>query len=67
MIYCCKGCDHKYDYCHSVCPEYLKQKEEHDRMREETRKKQEVKSGIYYQRDRNVRKAIRHRMRGKQA
>ena len=65
MIYSCKGCDHKYDYCHSVCPEYLKQKAEHDRMKEESDKKRYVRQAIYYQRDINVRRAIKKLKRKK--
>lgn len=67
MIYSCKGCvpPKRHTGCHGDCPEYLAQKAEHDRQHAEEYKQKEVKGGIYYQRDINVRKAIRKRKKGK--
>lgn len=67
VIDCCKGCvpPKRHTGCHSDCPEYLKQKAEYDRLKEEDKKRRGVISAIYSQRDLNVYKAKRHRMKRK--
>ena len=65
VIKCCKDCDNRYPGCHGSCPEYLAQRAEYDKLREEYKKKRDIDDGIYYQRTLNVYKAIKKRQKGK--
>jgi hypothetical protein len=47
-IYACKGCvaPKRYPGCHAVCPEYLAQKEQHDKEKAEAFKKKHIYDGL---------------------
>ena len=38
MITCCKDCKKRYPGCHSVCPDYILNKKEHEERKEALRK-----------------------------
>lgn len=48
MIYSCMGCvaPKRYPGCHAVCPEYLAQKEQHDKEKEIMRQKKLIEDGL---------------------
>lgn len=48
MIYSCKGCvaPKRHPGCHGTCPEYLADKEQHDKEKAEADKKRMVESGL---------------------
>jgi hypothetical protein len=60
-IHSCKGCvaPKRYPGCHSVCPEYIEQKAEHDRIKAEHDQKNAVSVGIYGDRAKKVYNALK--------
>ena len=62
-IYSCKGCvpPTRYPGCHSICPNYLAEKAEHDALKAEYDKKQAIDHGIRSQRESKVYHAIKNR------
>ena len=48
MITCCKDCvaPKRHLGCHDYCKEYLKEKEEHERQKEASRKEKLIVNGI---------------------
>ena len=65
MIYSCKECvaPKRYPGCHSVCPEYLAQKAEHDRLKAIYDKERDIACAITCSRGDRVYKAMKNRMR----
>ena len=65
MIYSCKECvaPKRYPGCHAVCPEYLAQKAEHDRLKAIYDKERDVACSITCARGDRVYKAMRNRIR----
>lgn len=55
-IYSCKDCDKRFPGCHSSCPDYIAEKEKHDKEKAERDKENFVRYGLYNQRDTVVRK-----------
>ena len=43
MIRCCKDCDERYIGCHGKCERYIVEKEEHQRQKDQERKKDEAR------------------------
>ena len=66
MIWCCKDCiaPKRYPGCHGSCPEYIKEKEIHDKEREELRKKKALQDGLDSQAAKGIRRA-NSRMKGR--
>lgn len=64
-IKCCKDCvaPKRYPGCHSVCPEYIHEKELWEKERNAIRDERTICNGLYEQRSRGVRKAQRHKRR----
>ena len=56
MIYCCKGCvaPKRFPGCHSVCPEYLEQRAEYDKLKAEYDRKKDVTTAINIDRAKKV-------------
>jgi hypothetical protein len=65
MTYSCKDCvaPKRYPGCHAVCPEYLEQKAEYDRIKAIRDKEREVSCAIIIDRANKVDKAMRNRMK----
>ena len=63
MIYCCKGCEapKRYPGCHGVCQDYLEQKKEHDRLKAEHDKANQIKTAIIGSQMKKVYKAMKDR------
>ena len=63
QIFCCKGCvaPKRYPGCHDRCPEYKKQKAEHEERKAVADKKKFTEQGLYLQRSAAVAKAMRSR------
>lgn len=63
MTYCCYGCvpPKREPGCHSTCPEYLKQKAEHDALKAKADEQRRINQSIYYSRGDKVEKALRYR------
>lgn len=67
-IKCCKDCvaPKRYPGCHAQCPEYIAEKAEHLKLKEEWDRKNKISSDIRGQRALAVEKAIRkHRGKSK--
>lgn len=60
-IKCCQYCvaPKRHPGCHGTCPEYLKEKAEHEERKASDYKQRKVKGDIYCQRSERVTKAIR--------
>lgn len=69
MIYSCKGCvaPKRHPGCHSTCPEYLADKERHDKEKADADKKKMVEAGLTSQTFVGVNRAhkAQRRMKGK--
>ena len=65
MTYSCKDCvaPKRYPGCHAVCPEYLEQKAEYDRIKAIRDKEREVSCAIIIDRANKVDRAMRNRMK----
>lgn len=65
-IFSCRYCTapKRHPGCHSTCPEYLKDKAEHERRKEQLDKERAVQNAIYEQRSIHVRKALKNRRGG---
>jgi hypothetical protein len=63
MTYCCYGCvpPKREPGCHSTCPEYRKQKAEHDALKAKADEQRRINGSIYYSRGVKVEKALRYR------
>lgn len=63
MTFCCYGCvpPKREPGCHSTCPEYLKQKAEHDALKAKADEQRRINQSIYYSRGDKVEKALRYR------
>ena len=68
-IYSCKGCvaPKRYPGCHAVCPEYLAQKEQHDKDKAVMDQKKYIADGLNSQAMSGIYKAQMNakRIRGK--
>lgn len=62
-INCCKGCvpPKRNPYCHSTCQEYIAEKAEYERIRDEHNDKYKVERAIYLSRSDKVYKAMKDR------
>ena len=60
-IKCCYGCvaPKRHPGCHGHCPEYLAEKEQDEKEKEQCRKKRDISVSIYQQRADKVAKAKR--------
>ena len=65
MNYSCKDCvaPKRYPGCHAVCPEYLEQKAEHDRLKAIYDQERDISCAITCARGNRVYKALRNRIR----
>lgn len=63
MTFCCYGCvpPKREPGCHSTCPEYLKQKAEHDALKAKADEQRRISNSIYSSRGVKVEKALRYR------
>ena len=61
MIHCCRYCvaPKRYPGCHAVCPEYLADKEEHERRKAEYFKEERLTGNIVGDRGRKVYNALK--------
>ena len=61
MITSCKGCvaPKRYPGCHAVCPEYLADKERHERRKEEYYKDEKLNVAINLERGKKVYNALK--------
>ena len=61
MIYSCKDCvaPKRYPGCHSVCQEYLEQKEAYNKRKAELDKERNITQAIYCERSDKVYKALK--------
>ena len=66
-ILCCKDCvpPKRHPGCHGTCPEYLGEKEAYDVQMKEYRKEHNLSNAIYAQRGLAVRRAMKHRRKGR--
>ena len=55
-IKCCKDCTKKQPGCHSSCSDYMIEKIFYEALREERKKKELIRYGLYDQRDTVFRK-----------
>lgn len=64
-IKCCKDCiaPKRYPGCHSVCPEYIHEKELWENERNTIRNERMIYNRLYEQRRKGVQKAQRHKRR----
>lgn len=55
-IKCCNGCvpPKRNPYCHSYCPDYIKEKAENDAKRDEDFKRRSIRNGLIQQQQRAV-------------
>lgn len=62
-VYCCKGCvaPKRHPGCHDHCPEYIAEKEEHDRIKAEHDRERDIRIGIYGNRSKKVYNAMKYR------
>lgn len=63
MILCCKDCQKRHPACHGSCPEYLKEKAEHEAEREQRNREIYIQNQLYQQIETGVRKKQRHNRR----
>lgn len=65
-IKCCKDCvaPKRHVGCHGTCPEYLKEKAEHDERAAEDYKRRKLNQDLNEQRYRAVTKAERNKRKG---
>ena len=68
-IYSCKGCTppKRHPGCHGTCPEYCKDKAEHDIRKAAYDKQKSIDSAIYSNRSKKVYRAMRDRYLAKRA
>lgn len=68
-IYSCKGCTppKRYPGCHGSCPEYLAQKEQHDKEKAIIDQKKRIESGLTSQAVNGIYRCqkVAKRMKGK--
>lgn len=62
---CCRYCipPKRNPYCHSNCPDYLKEKSEYEAMMEKVRIEKAIDTGIYEQRTKRVLMALKDQRR----
>ena len=62
MIYCCMDCKapKRYPGCHGTCPDYIKEKAEHDAERAEENRKRSIEHGLNAQKASGVKRAKRN-------
>ena len=65
-ISCCHGCmaPKRHPGCHDTCPEYLKEKAEHEIQKEADYKRRRTMHDLNEQRYRGVKKAVSHKRKG---
>lgn len=63
-FYSCKDCDHREVGCHSTCPDYIRERAEHERERMERNKRAATNAGLNSQAIDAIYK-IQKRRRGK--
>lgn len=61
-IRCCNGCvpPKRSSTCHGTCPNYIKEKAEHDALMEKESKKRSINQGLNEQTSRAVHKAYKN-------
>ena len=66
-IRCCNGCmaPKRHPGCHGTCPEYLKEKAEHDAQMEADYKRRRTIHDLNDQRYRGVTRAVKHKRKEK--
>ena len=64
---CCRYCipPKRNPYCHSICPDYLKEKADFEAKMEKVRAERAINSGLYEQRTKKVIKAFKEQKRGR--
>ena len=67
-IKCCYGCvaPKRYPRCHGSCPEYLKEKAEHDAKMAEDYKQRTLQRNLYEQKYSGISKATRNKRKCKE-
>ena len=69
MIFSCKGCvaPKRYPGCHAVCPEYIAQKEKHEKEKAIIDQKKRIENGLNSQALSSINRAqrIAKHMKGK--
>ena len=68
-IRCCNGCmaPKRHPGCHGTCPEYLKEKAEHEAQLEADYKRRRTVYDLNDQRYRSVTRAVKHKRKEKGA
>lgn len=63
MINCCYGCvaPKRFPGCHGTCPEYLAEKEEHDRIKAKNDRERDITGAIIGDQMRKVYRAMKNR------
>jgi hypothetical protein len=63
MINCCYGCvaPKRFPGCHGTCPEYLAEKEEHDRIKAQRDRERDITGAIVGDQMRKVYRAMKNR------
>ena len=67
-IRCCNGCvpPKRSSTCHGTCPDYIREKAEHDALMEIERKKLAVKQGLNDETYRAVHRAVKGKRKRKE-
>ena len=67
-IRCCNGCvaPKRHVGCHGTCPDYIREKAEHDALMEIERKKLSIKQGLADETYRAVQRAMKGKRRCKE-
>lgn len=67
-IRCCNGCvpPKRSPTCHGTCPDYIREKAEHDALMAKETQRQYIKQGLNDQTYRGVLKATKHKRKRKE-